>query len=106
MSDYDGGRTADSIVEFMQKENKPLVSEVKALSEVTGSKPSFVLVGDLEASPAVKKLAAEKKANLDFYWVASLEGQEEGSLLFVESGAVSDSVAKGGDLDKFVSEHA
>jgi len=46
MADYDGGRTSDTIVEFMNKENKATVSEIKSLSEVTGNKPSFVLVGN------------------------------------------------------------
>jgi hypothetical protein len=46
MSDYNSGRTADAIVEFMKKENTPTVSEVTSLSAITGTKPSFLLVGN------------------------------------------------------------
>lgn len=105
-SDYDGGRTADAIVEFMNKEGKPLISEIANLSEVSGSKPSFVLVGNPESSPDVKKTASEKKAHLNFYWAASVEGSAEGSLLFVEDGKVAGTLAAGGDVNKFVSENA
>jgi len=42
VSDYNGGRTQDSIIETMKKENKPLVSTISAITEVTGDKPNFV----------------------------------------------------------------
>jgi protein disulfide-isomerase-like protein len=106
MADYDGGRTADTIVDFMQKENKPTVAEVQSLSEVTGTKPSFVLVGNPTAYADVNKVAAEKKAHLNFYWVAAVEGQTEGSVLLVEAGVMSKSLAAGGDVSKFVTENA
>lgn len=105
-SDYDGGRTADAIVEFMNKENRPLIGEVASLAEATSTKPTFVLVGNPESSPDVKKVAAEKKANLTFFWTTAVSGQAEGTLLFVENGAVTSSVAAGGDVSAFVSENA
>lgn len=103
MSDFGGGRTSDSIVEFMNKENKAIVSEIKSLTEVTGDKPSFVLVGN--PSNDVIKTALEKKAYLDFYWIASSEGQTEGSVLLVESGVVKSTLAAGKDLAKFVKDN-
>ena len=42
VSDYNGGRTQDSIVETMQKENKPLITVISNISEVSGDKPNFV----------------------------------------------------------------
>jgi len=42
VSDYNGGRTESTIIESMLKENKPLISEIKDISEVTGDKPNFV----------------------------------------------------------------
>lgn len=62
MSDYNSGRTADAIVEFMKKENTPTVSEVTSLSAITGTKPSFLLVGNPNDYEAVTKVASEKKA--------------------------------------------
>mmetsp|Transcript_32048 Transcript_32048/g.69836 ORF Transcript_32048/g.69836 Transcript_32048/m.69836 type:complete len:102 (-) Transcript_32048:763-1068(-) len=90
----------------MNKENRPLIGEVATLAEATSGKPTFVLVGNPESSPDVKKVASEKKANLTFFWTAAVEGQAEGTLLFVEDGAVSGSVAAGGDVNAFVSERA
>jgi len=90
----------------MQKENRPLIGEVSSLSEATSSKPTFVLVGSPESSPEVKQVAGAKKANLTFFWIASLENQANGTLLFVENGAVSASVPAGGDVNAFVSERA
>jgi hypothetical protein len=93
-------------VDFMQKENRPTISEVQSLSEVTGPKPSFVLVGNPVAYADVNKVAAEKKAHVNFYWVAAVEGQTEGSVLLVEAGVMSKALAAGGDVSKFVSENA
>jgi 16S rRNA U516 pseudouridylate synthase RsuA-like enzyme len=90
----------------MQKENKPLVSEVASLAEVTGAKPSFVVVGNPEANASVKSVAASKKANVNFYWIAALDGHSEGSVLFVEDGTVAATAESGSDLSKFVSSHA
>lgn len=45
VSDYNGGRTYDTIVETMKKENQPLITELAAESDIatiTGDKPSFV----------------------------------------------------------------
>jgi len=42
VSDYNGGRTQDSIIETMQKENKPLITLISNISEVSGDKPNFV----------------------------------------------------------------
>jgi len=42
VSDYNGGRTQDSIIETMQKENKPLITVISNISEVSGDKPNFV----------------------------------------------------------------
>lgn len=42
VSDYNGGRTQDLIVETMNKENMPLITEITAITEVTGDKPNFV----------------------------------------------------------------
>lgn len=44
----------------MLKENKPVVSEVQALSEVTSTRPTFVWVGEM--SDDCKKVAVDKKA--------------------------------------------
>lgn len=62
MTEYTGGRTADAIIEFMEKENLPTVSEITTLSDITGDKHSFLLVGNPENYPAVTKIASEKKA--------------------------------------------
>jgi len=51
-------------------------------------------------------VAAEKKAHLSFYWVASSEGQTEGSVLLVESGVVKSTLAAGEDVAKFVADNA
>lgn len=72
----------------MLKENKPVVSEVASLAEVTGSKPTFVHVGEMSAE--VKKVAADKKAYVDFFTIATLEGQAAGTLALVEGGAVKE----------------
>lgn len=105
-SDYDGGRTADTIVEFMVKEGKALVAEVASVAAAQGSKPSFLLVGNVDNYPAVKTAAAAKKAHLNFSWISSLSGQTEGSLLYIENGQVSQTLAAGGDVDKFVGDNS
>lgn len=106
MSEYNSGRTADAIVEFMKKENTPTVSEVTSLSAITGTKPSFLLVGNPNDFETVSKVASEKKAYLNFYWIATLEGQTAGSVLIVENGAVKDTLAAGGDLTAFIQANA
>lgn len=106
MSDYDGGRTADAIVEFMNKENKPLVGEISTLAETKGSKPTFVLVGNPETYTDVAAVAAENKANMNFHWIATEAGQEEGSILLIEDGKVGPVLEKGGDLKEFVKKNA
>lgn len=48
----------------MKKENKPLVSTISAITEVTGDKPNFVYIG--EVTEELKKLATAKKAHMSF----------------------------------------
>lgn len=43
---------------------------------------------------------------MSFFWIATLEGQTEGNLVFVEDGAAGASLEKGGDLAAFVSSRA
>jgi hypothetical protein len=74
-------------VEALIKENKPVISEIAALSEVTGTKPTFVFVGEL--NDEIKKVASEKKAYVDFYSIKVLEGTAEGTLALIENGAVT-----------------
>lgn len=106
MSDYDGGRTADTIVEAMLGENRPLMGEVSSLADAKSSKPTFVYVGNPEDNADVKKIATEKKANLSFFWIATLEGQTAGTLVFLENGAAGATLAKGEDIAAFVSSRA
>lgn len=86
----------------MRREGRPLVTEVKSLSETTGK--VFVSVG--EPTDALKKVAADKKAYLTFVWVASLDGKNAGDVVIAENGVVGATLAAGGDLEKFVSENA
>lgn len=86
----------------MRKENRPLISDVKSLSETSGK--VFVVVG--AANDTVKRVAAEKKAYLTFYSVASLDGHNAGDVVVADNGVVTATLAAGGDLDKFVSDNA
>jgi len=86
----------------MLKENKPLVSEISSLSEVSGDKPNFVLVG--EVTDELKALAGSKKAHMSFYTVASLEGHAAGTLVLVENGVATLSTTSG--LEAFVNQNA
>lgn len=90
----------------MHGENRPLVGEVSALADAKSGKPTFLLVGDVKNYEQVSAIAGEKKGNLSFFWIAALEGQAEGSLLLVEDGAVSKTLAAGGDVKAFVNENA
>jgi len=71
---------------------------------VKATKPAFLYVG--EPTESYKKTAVAKKANLEFFSAATLEGQEEGSVLYIDDGKVAATLAKGGDLDKFISDNS
>lgn len=103
VSDYEGGRTADSIVDYMQKETRPLISEVASLSEIANSeKPNFLFVGAV--TEEIKKLASAKKKYMSFYNIAALEGAAEGSLVLVKDSQNADSAAA--DFEAFTAKHA
>jgi len=90
----------------MLKEGKPLIAEVTTVAEAQGSKPSFLLVGSPDSTPAVKAVAASKKAHLNFSYIASLDGNTSGTLLFLEDGKVSQTLSTGGDVEQFVNENS
>jgi len=88
----------------MLGEGKPLVSSVNTLAETTNAKPTFVIVG--VATEALNTVAAKNKANVSFFSIDTLSGQTTGTLLLVSDGQVVETLAVGGDIEKFVSLNA
>lgn len=89
----------------MLSATKPLVSEIESLDEIKTKLITFVLVAS-ETNDNVNKIALSNKAFMKFFFIKSLEGQEEGSLNLIEDGKVAHSMPKGGDINKFIKKVA
>lgn len=63
-------------------------------------------MGDASSNQTLNEVAASNKVNVSFFNVASLEGQAEGSLLLINNGQVTATLAAGGNISSFVSENA
>lgn len=93
----------------MTKENGPVITELKNLSDIPLGKKAFVLVGEEKKYPEITELAANKKAFLAFYHADKLENVDENSLVSIvdqKIGTILNLNTNKSELEEFIKNNS